>query len=101
MHPNANTQPIRSATAIERRLEAERIARANEERARNRGYIVFATDPKLSSADPGYCEIYATEAKTSKQAAAKVRATAPGRRLHAYLATGKYRHELPEALWVL
>ena len=31
------------------------------------------------------------------QAAAKVRPLAAGRRLHTYLATGKYRHELADA----
>jgi hypothetical protein len=61
---------------------------------------VFATDPSVSPEDPGYCKIFAPEARTPNQAAAKVRALASGRRLHAYLATGKYKHELAEARWV-
>ncbi|MGH2879046.1 MAG: hypothetical protein ACRDK4_05490 [Solirubrobacteraceae bacterium] len=85
-----------------RDLEREnaRIAKVNEQRAQRRGYLVFATDPKASPEDPRYREVYATEAKTPNQAAAKVRPLVSGRRLHAYLATGKYRDELADARWV-
>ena len=80
--------------------ENKRIAKINEERARRRGYLVFATNPTISPDDPGYCEVYATEARTPNQAAAKIRPLVSGRRLHTYLATGKYRHELADARWV-
>ena len=56
--------------------------------------------PPVSPEDPNYCEIYATEARTPNQAAGKIRPLAAGRRLHAYLATGKYKHELADARWV-
>jgi hypothetical protein len=77
-----------------------RIAQINAERARHRGYLVFASDPSSSPDHPGYCEVYATEARTASQAAAKIRPLASGRRLHVYLATGKYKHELADARWV-
>ncbi len=53
--------------------ENKRIAKINEERARRRGYLVFATDPAISPDEPGYREVYATEARTPNQAAAKIR----------------------------
>jgi hypothetical protein len=56
--------------------------------------------PTVSPEDQSYCEVYATEARTPNQAAGKVRPLAAGRRLHAYLATGKYKHELADARWV-
>ena len=49
---------------------------ANAERASRRGYLVFATDPSVHPDDPGYREVYATEAKTPAQAVRKVRALA-------------------------
>jgi hypothetical protein len=61
---------------------------------------VIATDPTVSTDSPEYREIFATEAKTPNQAVAKVRPLADRRRLHAYLATGTYRHELADARWV-
>ena len=88
------------AWADELEQERERIAEVNAERASRRGYIVFATDPEISPEDPGYRETYATEAKTPNQAVAKVRSIADGRRLRAYLVTGRYRDELAEARWV-
>lgn len=80
--------------------ERERIADINAERAARRGYLVFATDPDVSPDDLAYREVYATEAGTPNQAMAKVRPIADGRRLRAYLATGRYRDELAEARWV-
>ena len=80
--------------------ERERIADINAERAARRGYLVFATDPDISPDDPAYREVYATAATTPNQAVAKVRPIAEGRRLRAYLATGRYRDELAEARWV-
>jgi hypothetical protein len=95
-----DTQIDLFAWARELEQENKRIAKTNEERVRRRGYLVFATDPAVSPEDPGYCEIYATEASTPNQAARKIRPLATGRRLHAYLATGKYKHELADAHWV-
>ena len=86
--------------AHELEQENTRVAKANEERARRRGYLVFATDPAISPDDSGYREVYATEARTPNQAVAKIRPLADGRRLHAYLATGTYRDELADARWV-
>ncbi|HZA18939.1 MAG TPA: hypothetical protein VE645_19015 [Pseudonocardiaceae bacterium] len=76
------------------------VQKANERRAARRGYLVFATDPSRSPDEPGYREVFATEAKTPARAAAKVRPLAAGRRLRTYLATGTYRNELAEARWV-
>ncbi len=87
-----------SARALEQ--ERERVGEANAERARRRGYLVFATDPTISPEEPGYREVFATEAKTPNQAIAKVRPLAEGRRFRAYLATGTYREELADARWV-
>jgi len=88
------------AWAEELQDEREKVASTNAERASRRGYLVFATDPKLSPDSAGYRQVYATEAKTPNQAIAKVRPIAEGRRLRAYLATGNYRDELAEARWV-
>lgn len=86
--------------AQELQQERERVAEANAERASRRGFLVFATDPARSPEEPGYREVYATEAKTANEAAAKVRPLAEGRRLRTYLATGVYKDELAEARWV-
>jgi hypothetical protein len=80
--------------------ERARLEKANETRAARRGYLVFATDPELAPDEPGYREVFATEAKTPGEAAAKVRPLVAGRRLRTYLATGTYRHELADAHWV-
>lgn len=80
--------------------ERQRIADINAERAARRGWLVFATDPDVTPDEPGYRAVYATEARTSNQAMAKVRPIAEGRRLHAYRVTGRYRDELAEARWV-
>jgi hypothetical protein len=76
------------------------VATTNARRMRRRGFLVFATDPSVNPDAPGYREVYATEAETPAKAVAKVRPLAEGRRLHAYLATGHYSDQLPEARWV-
>ncbi len=101
MTPAVGTHQIDLFTwARDLERENARIAEINKERARRRGYLVFATDPTVSPEEPGYREVYATEARTPNQAAAKVRPLTSGRRLHTYLATGKYRDELADARWV-
>lgn len=88
------------AWAQELEQDRERVRDANAERASRRGYLVFATDPSVAPDEPGYQETYATEAKTPHQAVAKVRSLTGGRRLRAFLATGRYRDELADARWV-
>lgn len=100
MTPKTETQIDLFAWADELEEERARIADINEERKARRGYVVFATDPGAGPDDPGYRETYATEARTPNQAVAKVRPIAEGRRLRAYLATGRYRDELADARWV-
>lgn len=100
MTPPPETQIDLFAWARELEQERERVAHVNAERAKGRGYLVFATDPSISPEESGYREVYATEAKTPNQAMAKVRPITTGRRLSAYLATGRYRDELAEARWV-
>lgn len=80
--------------------EQARVQQANERRAARRGYLVFATDPALAPDEAGYREVFATEARTPSEAAAKIRPLAPERRLRTFLATGRYRDELVEARWV-
>ena len=91
MTPPPETQIDLFAWARELEQERERVADANAERASRRGYLVFATDPAISPEQSGYREVYATEAKTPNQAMAKVKPITEGRRLRAYLATGRYR----------
>lgn len=86
--------------AQELEAERDRVAQANERRAARRGFLVFATDPERAPDEPGYRDVYATEARTPGEAAAKVRPLAKGRRLRTYLATGTYKDELAEARWV-
>ncbi len=100
MTPPPETQIDLFAWARELEQERERVADANAERANRRGYLVFATDPAISPEEDGYREVYATEAKTPNQAMAKVKRITEGRRLRAYLATGRYRDELADARWV-
>jgi hypothetical protein len=88
------------AWARELEEERERVDQANEHRAQRRGFLVFATDPSIHPDDPGYREVYATEARTPAQAMGKIRPLAGGRRLRAYLATGHYSDELADARWV-
>ncbi len=100
MTPPPETQIDLFAWARELETERERVESANAERATRRGYLVFATDPSIPPEESGYREVYATEAKTPNQAMAKVKPIADGRRLRAYLATGRYKEELAEARWV-
>jgi hypothetical protein len=101
MSGQTNTKQL-DLTAWAEELEAERIRveRTNSERSSRRGFIVIATNPEISPDDEGYREVFATEARTPNQAVAKIRPLADGRRLRAYLATGQYKHELPDARWV-
>lgn len=94
------TQIDLAAWAQELKDERERLERANEERSARRGYLVFATDPSRAPDEPGYREVFATEASTPGEATAKVRPLAEGRRLRTFLATGTYKHELADARWV-
>jgi hypothetical protein len=65
-----------------------------------RAFIVFATDPEKVGSDD-YKLTFACEAKTQAEAERKVRRlTGEQRRVAAYLASGKYKDELPEARWV-
>jgi hypothetical protein len=98
--PVPETQIDLFAWAEELNEEREQLEQANARRASQRGYLVFATDPDVHPDQPGYREVYATEAKTPAQAVRKVRPLAERRRLRAYLATGTYRHELGDARWV-
>lgn len=86
--------------AEELERERRRIEEANLSRAGRRGFLVFATDSEAGPDSPDYRRVYATEEGTPARAIRKVRPLAPGRRLRAYLATGRYRHELANARWV-
>lgn len=100
MTSDQGTQIDLAAWARELDDERARLEQANERRAARRGYLVFATDPERAPDEPGYREVFATEAKTPGEATAKVRSLAAGRRLRTYLATGTYRDELADARWV-
>lgn len=100
MANSANAQRNPSASAGDLEREARRIAEVNEQRALRRGYLVFATEPSKDIDAADYEQVYATEARTPRQAIAKVRPLAEGRRLRAFLATGRYRDELADARWV-
>jgi hypothetical protein len=95
-----STQTDLFAWARELEQENKRIAEINAQRVRNRGYLVFATDPSKGVDSAEYQQVYATEARTASQAIANVRPLAEGRRLQAFLSTGKYRDELADARWV-
>jgi hypothetical protein len=94
------TQTDLTAWAEELEEERTRLEQTNEQRAARRGYLVFATDPERAPDEPGYREVFATEAKTPGEATAKVRPLAEGRRLRTFLATGTYKDELADARWV-
>jgi hypothetical protein len=94
------TQIDLAAWARELDEERERLETANEQRAARRGYLVFATDPAIAPDEPGYREVFATEAKTPGEATAKVRPLVEGRRLRTFLATGTFKDELADARWV-
>lgn len=81
-------------------MDSERIAGANRARSERRGFLVFATDPDADPDSPDCRRVYATEEKTPARAIRKIRPLEPGRRLRAYLVTGRYRHELANARWV-
>ena len=100
MTSQPDTQIDLFAWARELEQERERVADVNAERATKRGYLIFATDPSISPDDASYREVFATEAKTPNHAMAKVKPIAKGRRLRAYLATGRYRDELADARWL-
>lgn len=89
-----------TAWAQEVQAERARVAEVNAKRVERRGFLVFATDPERAPDEPGYREVFATEAKTPGEATAKVRPLAAGRRLRTYLATGIYKDELADARWV-
>src|SRR5919109_2176450 len=83
-------------------LEEQRHAADAETKQQRspRSFIVFATDPDRAGEDD-YKLVFATEAKTQAEAERKVRRTVgDARRIAAYLASGKYKDELPEARWV-
>jgi hypothetical protein len=94
------TQSDLFAWAKDLERKTTRIAEINAQRVRNRGYLVFATDPSKDVDSAEYQQVYATEARTPNQAIAKIQPLAEGRRLQAFLTTGKYREELVEARWV-
>ena len=100
IHSEQGTQIDLTAWAEELEEERTRLEQANEKRAARRGYLVFATDPELAPDEPGYREVFATEARTPGEATAKVRPLADGRRLRTFLATGTYKDELADARWV-
>lgn len=101
MTSEQGTQIDLAAWAKELEDERDRLERANERRAARRGYLVFATDPERVPDQPGYREVFATEARTPGEATAKVRPLAGGRRLRTFLATGTYKSELADARWVV
>jgi hypothetical protein len=94
------TQSDLFAWAKDLERENTRVAEINAQRVRNRGYLVFATDPSKGVDSAEYQQVYATVAHTPNQAIAKVRPLGEGRRLRAFLTTGKYRDELADTHWV-
>jgi hypothetical protein len=80
--------------------ERQAVAQENKRRRGRRAFLVFATDPDRAGQDD-YKLVFACEAKTQAQAEAKVRReVGKDRRIAAYLASGKYKDQLPEARWV-
>jgi len=80
--------------------ERSRVEDMNRDRRKRRAFIVFATDPDRVGQDD-YKLIFACEARSAADAAAKVRArVGEERRVVAYLASGKYHDLLPQAKWV-
>jgi len=59
-----DTQIDLFAWARDLERENNRIAEINEERARRRGYLVFATDPSKDVDSADYQLVFATEART-------------------------------------
>ncbi len=95
-----NTQIDLAVWARDLDAERKRVRAVNAARVRNRGYLVFATDPSKGVDSAEYRHVYATEARTPNQAIAKVRPLAEDRRVLAFLSTGKYWGEVVEARWV-
>jgi hypothetical protein len=80
--------------------EGARVEQKNREKRSRRAFVVFATDPERVGQDD-YKLVFACEAGSQAEAERKVRGlTGKRRRVAAYLASGKYRDELPEARWV-
>ena len=80
--------------------ERARFEQKNQEKRARRSFIVFATDPERAGQND-YKLVFACEARTQAEAERKVRRQAGERwRVAAYLASGKYKDELPEARWV-
>jgi hypothetical protein len=80
--------------------DRQAVAQENKRRRGRRAFLVFATDPDRAGQDD-YKLVFACEAKTQAQAEAKVRReVGRERRIAAYLASGKYKDQLPEARWV-
>jgi hypothetical protein len=100
VHSEQGTQIDLAVWAAELEEERTRLEQANEKRAARRGYLVFATDPDRAPDEPGYREVFATEARTPGEATGKVRPLVEGRRLRTFLATGTYKDELAGARWV-
>jgi hypothetical protein len=85
-----------------REVEAEQqeVVEATRKNRKSRAYIVFATDPAKVGQDD-YKLVFACKARTSNEAENKVQAKLKDeRRILAYLASGKYRAQLPEARWI-
>ena len=97
-HGTSDSHPqLGPAAAAAEQARAEGV---NAQRAAGRGYLVFATDPERSPEESGYRHVFATEARTPAEPRGNVRPLAPGRRLRAFLVTGTYRDQLPNARWV-
>jgi hypothetical protein len=85
-----------------RQVDAEReeVVEATRKNRESRTYIVFATDPAKVGQDD-YKLVFACKARTPNEAQNKVGTRLrEARRVAAYLASGKYRKQLPEARWI-
>lgn len=81
-------------------VEHEEVVKATRKNRDSRTYIVFATDPAKVGQDD-YKLVFACKARTVNEAENKVQPLVTGdRRVLAYLASGKYKAELPEARWL-
>lgn len=86
--------------AREVEIEQQEVVEATRKNRESRTFIVFATDPeKVGNED--YKLVFACKARTANEAENKVQAKLKDeRRILAYLASGKYSAELPEARWI-
>lgn len=85
-----------------REVEAEQqeVVEATRKNRESRTFIVFATDPAKVGRDD-YKLVFACKARTPNEAENKAQDHVGGeRRVLAYLASGKYRAQLPEAHWI-